>query len=240
MKNRVTKFIFIGTLFLISSCFKKEDYDHVNPADLVTFDEHPQIAKADGSNAVTISVTLNDKIDLSKRIVILKTTLGTFASGKGDSIVLNTNDGFKLSAQLMSTKKGTANVTARISNYSVKDSRAVTFDRVFPMSITTSVDSFAVRANYKSEILITATMKSTEGIPSQGQLVKFSAYTSQGAPIGAFLNGINSASSDANGKAVMRYTAGTTTYRGEIKLKSETEKEDGSVIEANTTIYLTD
>lgn len=239
MKNRQKKLVLISTLLVIS-CFKKEDYDYVNPNDLLTFNDHMQTAKADGNDAVTITVSVDSKIAITKRIVIFKTTLGSFVSGKGDSIVLKGDDGPKLSAQLISTKRGIASISAKIADYMVNDSKPISFDRVYPVNITASVDSFAIRSSYKSEVLITASMKSDDGIPSQGQNVTFSAFTSAGTPVGVFLNGINTGISDGKGNATIRYTAGSTPYRGQISLIVQTEKEGGSIIQGSTVINLTD
>src|SRR5690554_6604210 len=142
MKKRIKRFALVAAILLITSCFTEEDYDKINPRDLLTFNDHVQTAKADGSDAVTVSVSLNSKIPKEKRIVTIKTTLGNFALGKGDSIVLKGDEDGDFSTRLVSSKVGVANISAKIDDYMVIDSQTISFSRVYPVQITARVDSF--------------------------------------------------------------------------------------------------
>lgn len=240
MKNlsKTIGLVVVFSIFL--ACFNEQDYDLVNPKDLLNIESHIQTAKADGADIVNVTITLNPKIEKSKKIVILKTSLGTFISGKGDSIVLKEDDQLKFTGQLVSTKIGQASLSAKIGNYVVKDENQVTFTRAYPVQISASVDSFAIKSNFQNELKITASMRSERGIPTQGQKVIFGGFTSDGTPIGEFLNGVNSSSSDVNGNATIRFAVGPTIYRGKITIKVETQKEDGAVITGSTIIHLID
>ena len=240
MKILLNTLMLIATILMIFSCFNEEDYDQVDPKDLLTFDDHIQTAIANGSDIVNVTVSVDSKISIAKRIIIFKTTLGSFVSGKGDSIVVKGDYNPKLSAKLISTKSGIANISAKIDNYTVTDSKPIFFDRAYPVQLTARVDSFAIRNNYKSEIIITATMKSDEGIPSQGQSVTFNAFTLEGIPIGEFLNGRNTSISDEKGNATIRYTAGSTLYRGQINFEVQTQRKDSTLIQGGTIINLID
>jgi hypothetical protein len=237
------KFFHICILGLVAlavqSCFKKEDYDHVDSASLIKFKLHNQSQFADGNSSVNIQVIVDSKVAPAKRVVVLKTSLGSFISGKGDSIVVKADDNLLVSADLVSAKDGAATITAYISNYAITDLTPVTFKPAYPVKITASVDSFSIKNSFKSEVVITASLKSDKGVPTQGQVVTFSALSPTGTPIGAFINGINTAQSNASGIATIRFSAGQTSTTGKLTISAQVNKEDGTPISGITYIYLT-
>lgn len=237
--RRLTKLFGIAMLLLMTSCFKKEAYDLVKGEELIQINIDSTTAVADGKSGVFVTATLSSKAIPSKRILVLKTNLGSFVEGKGDSIVLKADDRFTAKAFMGSTQTGKASITGTIAGYKNTSTAEVTFTKSYPSRISVSVDSFSVHNSYKSEVLITASLNSLNGgVASRGHEVAFSVVSANGANVGVFLNGRNTATTDVAGKATIRYSAGEAGITGRLTVVAQTLKADNSTASNTTYIYL--
>lgn len=230
-------FVFISIQF---SCFKEDDYELTKASDVIgiEIDTVTQV-EANGSAAALIKINLSNEAIPGRRKVMLKTDLGNFAGGNGDSILVMVDNNFYGEARLTSTRPGKASVKAIIAGLEQKVDGSVNFIRAYPDKITVSVDSFSISNSFKSEALITAALSSGNGVPSIRQKVKFVVLTSGGQPIGTFLNQVNTAETDASGKAHIRFSAGETSITGMLTVVAEAARADGTNISNLTYIHLT-
>lgn len=229
-----------GALLLLGTgCFNEDTYDLVEGKDIVNLHvDTLSKVQANGHESAIIDVNISNNADPSRRNILLKTSLGSFVGGKGDSIIVTANHGFRTEAKLISTKVGSATISATISGLKATSSGAVKYIRAYPDRITVTVDSFAVSDTFKDEIIITASLKSGNGIPSEKHLVTFNVLDFNGNPIGFFLNNRNNAETNESGKASIRFSPGTTGSSGQLKIVADTQTEDLSSLVATTYINL--
>jgi hypothetical protein len=235
--------ISIVILCLISSCFKPADYENTDPSLLINITTNDTTVPADGAATAIIKARLSKDAAPDRRMVIFKTSLGTFQSGSGDSVKVeakNTADGIIATAYLTSISEGEAVVKTSILGYEANQPMKVTFVRAYPEGIRVSVDSFAIHASYQSEVLITATVSTANGKASAGTLVNFEVRDDNNNLVGTYLNGRSSARTNQQGTASVRYSAGETNTRGRLTIQATTTKADGTDLPATTQLFLTD
>ncbi|MCB2380059.1 hypothetical protein LGH70_20865 [Hymenobacter sp. BT635] len=225
----VVRYSLVVVLSLLSTgCYQPDKYDNPSP-DLVQL-EHtgtPLTGLADGTTPTEIRARISSDAARSKRTVVFRTTLGSFVGGKGDSLRTEAAADFVATAKLISPSEGSATVSAKTYGVEANPKVQVTFARVYPTRITVSVDSFAVSNSITNELLLTATLSSTDGRPSAGTLVTFDAtYPSNPAgpqaTAGSFVNNIRQARTDANGVARIRYSPGGIDYQGYLTITATT------------------
>lgn len=246
MKTHRLKLAVMLTGFAAFGCFNPKDYDTppVSSDSIWWVSGNAKDVLANGATAAKVVAQISDKAAPGRRTVVFRTTSGAFVGGKGDSIAVEVDQNFRASAELTNTSPGEAAVYAKIRGVSTVDSVRVNFIQVYPTKIlSVTVDSFAVRSNYKSEVWITATLSADKGIPSVGHPVTFSATQLDGkTSVGGFLNNNPVAKTDASGKARIRYSPGVTTYQNFaiIKATITTKKDPASTdTTSNTTrIYI--
>ncbi len=227
-------------MFAVVGCFKEDAYENVTAQELLTVKiDTLNPVQANGHASAVITVSVKKDAIRSRRTILLKTNLGEFIGGKGDSVLITANDSFVSEARLKSSIPGEATIIAEIAGLKKMVPGRIEFARAYPEEITVNVDSFSIVNSFKSESIITASLVSGNGVCSIGQAVSFSVTGPEGHGIGAFLNGVSIAETDVNGKAKIRYSAGNTNIAGRLKITAETKKADNSTISANTYIYLT-
>lgn len=248
--NQIVKFAGVCIcVLLLLGCFNPEDYDTPSAsADKISFiSENIINVPADGVNTGLVKVRISDKASPGRRTVVFKTSSGFFIGGKGDSIAVTATENFTAFAQLANLNATTAIVTAKIMNVTTSNSLTVTFDKVYPASISVAVDSFSVAKNYKGETILTATLRTENGgKPSIGHQVQFTV-TRPGNPnigFGDFLNDKSTATTDADGKAMIRYSPGVTdsgyatVTASTIRSASDKSTVPGSTTSATSRIYI--
>jgi|GEM_PF-3700595 len=227
-------------MFILVSCnavLDLQDYDEFLVDQLLTIDENPITnVPADGHNSALIKVTLSRKATKGKRTVVLKTDKGFFHGGS-DSLIAEADNNFNISADLYSVQKGDATIHFKIQNVTLEKKKQVTFVQAFPTDISVKVDSFSVFNNYNAEVLITASLKSKNGIPTVGQPVTFKATINKN-DFGDFLNNISQAYSDTQGKARIRFNPGKNATEGYATITATTINSDGEPQSGTTRIYI--
>lgn len=224
--------LFISSLFLFG-CFNPEDYDTpAASADKISFiSTDVANVPADGVNTGLVKVRISDEASPGRRTVIFKASSGFFVGGKGDSIAVTATENFTAAAELANVNATTAVVTAKILGVEAPGNSKVIFVKAYPKTISVAVDSFSVAKNYdyKSEITITANLRTENGgKPSVGHGVSFSVTQpnttppASVTPIGDFLNDRSTATTDADGKARIRFTPGTSARAGYATITAST------------------
>ena len=226
MKKHLLKPTIILTGLVAFGCFNPEDYDTPPvSSDLIWLvSGNAKDVPANGATRAKVVVQISDKAAPGRRTVVFWTTSGAFVGGKGDSIAVEVDRNFRASAELTNTSPKKAEVYAKIRGISTVDSVRIDFIQAYPDKISSvTVDSFAVRANYKSEVWITASLGSGNGVPSMGYPVTFAVTQLDGkTSVGGFLNNNPVAKTDASGKARIRYSPGVTAYENFAIVKATT------------------
>jgi len=237
---KTTTIILSGfSCILLVSCFKEDAYNNPSPDKIINFTISDQTIAADAISTVSIKVKISEDAAPDRRKVVFKTSLGSFVNGVGDSIVVTVGSNYEASANLLSVIAAEATVSASIQSVKALNEPKVTFSKAFPDIISVLVDSFVIYNNFSSETLITSTLSKTNGgKPSRGHLVSFQVTDLSGNPLGTFLNGISTSTTNNDGKASVRYSAGPISYLGFLIIRATTQKEDGSQISITTQIYL--
>lgn len=243
MKNLCSFLLIFSLCGISSACYRADKYDNPDPT-LITLDNISSTGIADGNTSTKIKAQISPDAVKAKRTIAFKTTLGSFKGGKGDSVLLEAGDDFASTAELVSTSVGNAIVSAKAYGITAKEKATVAFQRAYPNSITVSVDSFAISNRINNELTITAIVKLDNGRkPSAGTPVMFNVYYPSNPAgsqvlVGAFVNNIRQASSDANGIARIRYSPGGVNYQGDLTITATTTNPGSPDPTAITTVFL--
>lgn len=227
-------------LFFLGGCFNPEDYESPDPGKIVWFVSGDTTVAADASSSAKIVAQISPDAAPERRKVVFKTSSGSFKNGSGDSVVVEANKDFQATAYLTSIKTLTSEVSIKARSVKSDVTRKIEFTKAYPDKIAVTVDSFAIENNFKSEVLITASLSlNNGGKPSVGHRVNFKATDQGGHDLGHFLNGQDFAFTGADGKTSIRYSAGETSYKGPLTITAVTATSDGTSINHATIIYLT-
>ncbi|UOE47880.1 hypothetical protein MTO98_26065 [Mucilaginibacter sp. SMC90] len=231
--------VVLAACFFFSACFNPKKYDEVKPQGIIEVTSGDSTVVADGATAYVVSAKVTDtRADKKKMEVIFKTSLGTFAGGT-DSIKVTADDHAVSSAKLFSLKAGVAIITATVQKITAIKKPTVTFTATLADNLTVSVDSISVRNNNKSEVVITASLKTTGGgKASVGTPVSFQVTDVAGNAIGMFFNDINTGKSDANGQVQVHYVPLNTSYTGYLTATAQTTSNSGALITGSTRFFL--
>ena len=192
-------------------------------------DNSPDSVSADGNSYITFTYKLPVEVDTSLTELNLKTTNGTFFETGKASIKTNfsnldtTGDSLYAEVTLVSSTKASLSiVTTSLQGYSVKDT--VKFYKAFPSDITLSIIPFYIKNDLISEVLITCTLSSDDGIASE----KNPIFLDFSPSIGILDTKISY--SDSIGKARFNYVFNDLTYVGNIEFTAKTFNEDDVTI----------
>ncbi len=244
MRKLIAIFI-VSTTCLCIGCFNPDEFTEIDSKEIIRFISPDTTVVGDGVSTASIRIQLSDEAAENRREITLKTTLGSFAGGTGDSIKVTASPDSEgniiAEASLAGMSVGEAVVTAKVSGVVSEENRKITFEKAFPSLISLQVDSFVIFNSFQSDVLIKATLRTSNGgKPSIGHQVIFSALDGT-TPIGVFLNGVNTVTTDNNGTAQIRYSVGNTNFTGTLILQAMTELNDqGESASATTLIQVID
>ena len=223
----------------LTACFNPDAYVAPSGAGRIAFGASARTALADGVSVAELQAQLTADAAPGRRAVVFKTTLGSFKKGQGDSLVVQADSSGLARAELVSGRAGTATVSVRAGSLRAVKTQQIEFQPAFPDALTASVDSFSISNALNSELLLAATLRTANGgKPSVGHPVSFVVFTAAGDSVGAFLNGQNVGSTDANGVARVRYSPGRVNYQGFLTVRARTRKADNTLLAATTPVYL--
>jgi len=172
---------------------------------------------ANGSATLDITASLSEESVDGKRAIVFNTTNGSFVGGEGTTITkvatpARNSGRYEAVVTLVSTKSlGTATITATTASGEVKakNRKTVIFEKAYPQSFTVRVDSASLKPSFQSEIILSAILLRTDGIPTSGHGVTFTAQGEDNRHLGFYVNNDSTSISDGNGIASIRYTLGS-------------------------------
>ncbi|GAB3244079.1 hypothetical protein GCM10027346_41420 [Hymenobacter seoulensis] len=220
-----------------SACFNSDDYATADPT-IVRVLTTTGKAVANGDSSLRVQARVSDAAARNRRQILFKTSLGFFKANQADTLTVDAGEEFTAEAEVASVRTGTAEVTATAGGVEAQEKAVFTFDQAYPTALTVSVDSFAVSNRFNNQVTLTATLSSgRRGKPSVGHPVRFDVLAGS-TPVGNFLNGVATASTDATGAAKIRYSPGGISTTGTLTVVATTIPASGTPISATTFFQL--
>ncbi|GEM_PF-6101818 len=229
--NKKIVHIVLISIFLTTGCYKESDY-YYSANDIfkkLSMEISADSILADGNSKITIRYKFPIESDTALTSLYLKTTNGTFfESGKA---ILKTNFSKLDSTKsfrcvevnlISSTKASISIITTRLQNYERKDT--VRFYIAYPNKISLLINPFYVKNDTISEVQITSSLSSDNGIASEGRTVILNY-----SPDIGIIN-LKNSYSNGSGKANFTYVFTETTYIGDIIFIAKTINDNGDTI----------
>jgi hypothetical protein len=227
---------------VVSSCYKEEDYLLSNiDDDFVILSTKNISILADGVSSTDVYVELpyNTKKEFNK--VLLKTSKGKFENDKQEieasvsKVVINGKDKKIAKAKLIASQStGAVTIEAKIGD--ITKSIVVQFDRAYPESIKTYLDTLAIGYGYQTITLTTKVTRRT-GKPSLLTTAKVIVVDPAGNAIGQFLNYSESVSE--SGVLTNKFSLGTINCNCQnIFIITETNTLGNQVIRDTTSLIV--
>ena len=234
MKNRI---VFVLTIIIISCVPDAEEYkfNTATNENVIKIDTKPDSIELilDGVNSIPITILVPEKIDSSINHVNIETSIGVFTENGLDKITIECDRKIKsyldqgylvgrVTLKSTNQNKRVGFVVAEVKGFEAR-SRVVGVT-AFADSIFIEADKFVIENNYSSEIKITASLKRSPGLPTQGQKVNFRVLI---PGLGDVTNpdnfrDINNRSND-KGETSLLMTIGDIDYEGDILIEACTE-----------------
>jgi hypothetical protein len=192
-------------------------------------------ALADDVSTMLISATIRPESSVSPRVVIFKTSSGSFVSGAADSVVAKADSNGTAFALLRSPlEPGTALVLSSAGTTTLQGT--VRFVPALPQFLVLNADSFRVPANPGKPLKIRASPRRSSGKVSPGTIITFSAVDSLGSTIGWFAG----ATETSPGTVEVSYTPGSIAYRGRVRVTGRTRGQGGVTVFDDLFLEVTD
>ena len=230
--------VIAGCIALSTACYDPTAYDGALAApNLLTVQPAETSIPADGATVTAVVLQVPEQARADRRSVTLVTTAGTLAeTGKGEATVTVDATGTVRLSLIAPAAPGPALLRAGVAGVSgLARTVEITFIPALASTLELEPERFTLKAGLTEEVKVTAFLRRSPGRPSSGACVQFRATTASGEAIGRFSI---SPPSDANGVVVVRFSAGTTAYRGPITIIATTPGTSGTDLEARTTVEL--
>lgn len=223
-----------------AGCNALSDAISEDPGNLLVLTVDPESIPADGASTSTLTALIPEGSDPSERVITFSTSAGTFVDGttiSSSPIDITADVRGVATVQLRSDLTGgTAIVRAEVGSLARKGS--VHFVLAGPQQVFVSSDTFVLSVGASETAQVEATLFRTQGVPSVGLPVEWSARDSGGAPVGGFTN---ITLSDESGKATAGYAPGPTATRGDVIIQALVrDPTSGASVQGETTVQLVD
>ena len=147
--NKLHKYLYTLGMLLLFSCNKTEIdmYDELGPNgiginQIISFTSISSLkAPADSFTLIQTTIKTNASLQDPERKVVFRTDHGLFSNGL-DSFVTKINGSGNANAHVLSRDPGKANITAKISSYTIDTS--IEFVDAFPNEIYVTLDKYTV------------------------------------------------------------------------------------------------
>lgn len=249
MKNSISVmviFVFVGCMF---SCEETE----ISASEIIKLQiENGLISiPADGTSTLKILGLISVDADDDKRNIEFETTNGVFTKNNEKLLMKEAKDTVLfegknyLGAQVI-LKAGNVvdldvKVKAEIAFYPA--TKSVTFIESYPTSISISSDSFGIDNNITSEVLISSSVRSATGFPSNGNSVRFRVFDKvSGIEFTDNMFRDEKLSVDSSGSSSVIFSAGNLELNGEKytgKLLIISQLQNNSAISDSLNITIT-
>ena len=202
------------------------DFVPADAADIVRFVEAPTSAPADGATASRFSVRVADSLSAAQRMVMFRTTAGSFAKPGGDQTAMADAGADGLASVLLYSpgKATAARLTAEVAGFEATtdiDFVTAAAERIF---VTIDHSELAQNATAMVEVVLARSV----GTPSEGTVVEPVALDVDDTGFGTF-TGLPR--SDAMGKVTLTFRADgdATPGRAKIRITAEGSSAVGEV-----------
>ncbi|MEK6477110.1 hypothetical protein WJR50_06235 [Catalinimonas sp. 4WD22] len=228
MHSNLNKIVFLLAIiiFTATSCYDEDIYDMVSKEifteEFVKITPDTMSVYADGNSKLTFTFTFSSEADSVLTSLRLIASRGTFLESQNDT--LNTNfstleDSKTAIANLVSTSTGNSTVRVEVQN-TFKEYR-VNFDTAKANRVSLTSNAFYIQNDTITEINLTATVGSDNGVASQGTPVYFSCNQ---ADVGFFKS--EKAESNVQGNAQTTFVFTDLTYEGDIEFTAKAINEE--------------
>lgn len=199
---------------------------------------------ADGNTVVYLTVNLNNQADVGKTSVIFETNYGHFQTTANVDTLVTQQASYQADGSLLASiglkipaTAGTFKVSVRpatttnIQNYILSDS--FTSQPSVPAKITLTPSAFVVKANYGSEINLSAILKNSIGNNvSTGMKVVFQDFYANGLPVSGQFRALKD-TTDITSSVSATYTPGAISPNQQITIRCSYVDKTGKITGTN-------
>lgn len=224
----------------LTACNALSDAVSEDPENLLVLSVNPETIPADGASTATLKARVPAGAMPDDRLVIFSTSAGTFVDGSivsSDPIEIPADVHGIATVQLRSElAAGSAIVRAEAGSVARKG--RVHFVLAAPQQVFVTSDTLVLSVGASDTAGVEATLFRTQGVPSVGLPVEWSAVDPVGAPVGGFTS---VTLSDDQGKATATYAPGITAFRGDVTLRALVrDPSSGASVQGETTVQIDD
>lgn len=235
MRNYLLRWPLLAVLALLPGC----DDGTTDPNDprVLSLSLSAASAPADGATLVHVTASVDPDTRGDRRSLTFTVSGATLTEGDGKSATVTADeDGIARLSIRAPQEPGMARVRLSVQNIVRQDS--VEFTRALPQRLDVEPEKFALSAGVKNELRVAAQLRRATGRVSPSTPVTFRAFQAgTSTEVGQF--GVASPS-DANGVATVRYTAGSTSYRGPVRIVASAPGEGAAQVIGETMIEVID
>ncbi|MFT3681037.1 MAG: hypothetical protein QM791_12235 [Ferruginibacter sp.] len=194
---------------------------------------------ADGASSTFINVEQPLNIPAEYSTVTFTTTNGTFDNGtktitKSTSTIL-LNGTYKRLAQVRLTAgKIEETVVVEVAIKGTLKTVPVNFEKAYPEDVKIVIATPYITSGIENSLQITTNLIRQIGIPTIGNEASLRVVDADNAERGGFINYSNK--SDASGSIVNKFTLGTDSYRGVLRIIAESKDASGKQLSHIVTI----
>lgn len=227
--------IFAITAGLLTGCYEGNPNGPGESA--LTFVVAADSAPADGATSVRMVAKIPEGARGDQRKVTFTTSAGSLVGAQGNSVTVTANmEGEAVTELRAPSEPGTARLRIAVGSIIREDS--VRFIRAAPERIDVDPGKFAISAGAKNEISITAHLRRAVGRVTPGTRIYFHAFRA------GTMDSIGQFSvptlSDSNGQVSVRYTAGSTPYRGLVRIRAAVQNGANPLLAGYATVEIID
>ena len=228
----------LGIALLGSVCYDTDQLTSPAQATALRLEPRTRMVAADGETAAWLLVHGTAGAPSSGRSVTLATDKGSFGSSGASTTLDLGRDGLDSARLVGRAQTGAANVRASIGGVDVWET--IEFTRADPTEASVDAGGFTIAASNGATTNVRATLTRSVGTPTAGFIVRFSAETAAGDPLGDFRL---TTPSDTLGVATTTYWVGETPYRGPVTISAHILSAFGTadtLVHASTAIQVVD
>lgn len=221
----IRKIPYAALLFIAYAC----KTEHVETSDVISDLRFSKMQiSADATSTVVVSAVVNEDSDVGLRTVVFETSAGAFVDGQNGRVTKKAEfKGGELVAEVTlkaPSKPGAITVKAEMDvpdfrkDYIV--SKILNAVESVPAKLRLSANSFSVRANYSSEVLLTArVLNADDANASSGRTIRFIDRYSNNAPVGGRYRDVMLVT-DATSTAKALYSPGAVAPGTRVYIKA--------------------
>ena len=196
---------------------------------------------ADGASFTTLTVMQPLNLLSDYNSITFTTTSGTFDNGtktisKSSGTVLINGSYQKMAQVRLTSSKNVETANVEVAIKGTTKNIAINFTRAYPENIKISIAAPYIASGIDGSQQITINLLRSKGTPSVGTVASLSVMDTNRVSLGTFINYNNL--SDASGTIVNKFTLGTDTYKGTLKILAQTADSTGQTLRDSVNIIV--